>query len=152
MERLEGVSDVISGYMGGHVDAPTYQQVCAKTTGHAEVIQIHFDPAMIRFEEILEVFWQAHDPTTLNRQGGDAGPQYRSVIFYHSPEQKQAAEKSKAALDASAAYPDPAVTEIAEATTFWAGEPEHQDFYRNNTQYGYCRAVIHPKLVKLGLT
>jgi len=151
MERLEGVSDVVSGYMGGHVDRPTYQQVCSKSTGHAEVIQITFDPAVITYEEILDVFWQAHDPTTLNRQGADAGPQYRSVIFYHSPEQKAAAERSKAALDASGSYPDPAVTEISEAATFWVGEPEHQDFYRNNTEYGYCRAVIHPKLAKLGL-
>lgn len=151
MERLDGVSDVVSGYMGGHVDNPTYEQICTKTTGHTEVIQITFDPATISFEEILEVFWQAHDPTTPNRQGADAGPQYRSAIYYHSSEQKAAAEKSKAGLDESGVYEHLAVTEITEASTFWVGEDEHQDFYRNHTEYGYCRAVIHPKLKKLGL-
>ena len=149
MERLPGVKDVVSGYMGGHVSEPTYEQVCTKTTGHAEVIQVHFDPAEISFGEILEVFWQAHDPTTLDRQGADSGPQYRSVVYFHSDEQKQVAEESKAMLDASGAYDDPAVTEIAAASEFWEAEKEHQDFYRLNSQFGYCRAVIHPKLQKL---
>ena len=115
MERLEGVSDVVSGYMGGHVENPTYEQVCTKTTGHAEVIQVTFDPSVITFEEILDVFWQAHDPTTLNQQGADRGPQYRSVIFYHSPEQKNVAIASKKRLDGSGMYPDAAVTEISVA-------------------------------------
>ena len=149
IERLPGVKDVVSGYMGGHVSEPTYEQVCAKTTGHAEVIQVHFDSAEISYREILEIFWQAHDPTTPNRQGADSGPQYRSVIFTHSDEQQQIAEESKAALDASAAYDSPAVTEIAAASDFWEAEKEHQDFYRLNPQFGYCRAVIHPKLQKL---
>jgi peptide-methionine (S)-S-oxide reductase len=149
MERLPGVTDVVSGYMGGHVSEPTYEQVCTKTTGHAEVIQVHFDPSQISYQEILEVFWQAHDPTTLDRQGADSGSQYRSVIFAHSDEQKQVAEESKAALDASGAYDSPAVTEITAASDFWEAEKEHQDFYRLNPNFGYCRAVIHPKLQKL---
>ena len=152
MERVTGVLDVTSGYMGGHVDNPTYEQICTKTTGHAEVIQVTFDPSKVSFTELLEIFWQAHDPTTLNRQGADTGPQYRSVIFYHSPEQKELAEKSKAALDASGAYDDPSVTEIAEASTYWIAEDEHQDFYRlNKNTNGYCQFVIHPKLKKLGM-
>lgn len=152
MERLEGVSDVVSGYMGGHVENPTYEQVCTKTTGHAEVIQVTFDPSVITFEEILDVFWQAHDPTTLNQQGADRGPQYRSVIFYHSPEQKNVAIASKKKLDGSGMYPDAAVTEISEASTFWVAEDDHQDFYRLNKDTNpYCRVVISPKLKKLGL-
>ena len=151
MERLEGVTDVKSGYMGGHVDNPTYEEVCKKTTGHVEVVQITFQPELISFEELLDVFWQAHDPTTRDRQGHDAGPQYRSVVFFHSPEQKDAAEKSKAALDSSGKYENPVVTDIVKASQLWEAEEYHQDFYRNNTTYGYCRVVIHPKLKKLGL-
>lgn len=152
MERLEGVSDVVSGYMGGHVENPTYEQVCTKTTGHAEVIQITFDPAVITFDEILDVFWQAHDPTTLNQQGADRGPQYRSVIYYHSAAQKDAAEKSMAKLDQSGKYPDPAVTEISKADTFWIAEDGHQDYYELNKDTNpYCRVVISPKLKKLGM-
>lgn len=152
MERLEGVSDVVSGYMGGHVDNPTYEQICTKTTGHAEVIQVTYDSTKISFEEILDVFWQAHDPTTLNQQGYDKGPQYRSVIFYHSPEQKQLAEQSKTALDKSGKYSNPAVTEITKASTFWEAEKEHQDFYRlNGATNPYCQMVISPKMKKLGL-
>jgi len=151
MEYLTGVLDVKSGYMGGHVDDPTYEQICTGQTGHAEVIQVVFDPERISYDELLDVFWQAHDPTTLNRQGEDQGPQYRSVVFYHSSEQKAVAEKSKETLDESGRYPDPAVTEIKQATTFWEAEKEHQDFYRNNPGNGYCRLVIHPKLKKLGL-
>ncbi len=150
-ENLEGVSDVRSGYMGGHVENPTYEQICTKTTGHAEVIQFRFDPDMISYEEILEAFWKAHDPTTLNRQGADRGPQYRSVIFYHTPEQKNIAEMSKKALDDSGMYDDPAVTEITEASTFWEAEDYHQDYYRlNKDRNPYCRAVISPKMRKFG--
>lgn len=151
LERCEGVVDVVSGYMGGHVDNPTYEQICTKTTGHAEVIQVTYDKAVLTFEDVLDIFWQAHDPTTLNQQGADKGPQYRSVIFYHSPEQKNLAEKSKAALDASGAYDDPAVTEITEASTFWEAEEYHQDYYVNNKNKNpYCRVVITPKMKKFG--
>lgn len=152
MERLEGVQEVVSGYMGGHVENPTYEQITSKTTGHAEVIQITYDPTKITFEELLDVFWQAHDPTTLNRQGADVGPQYRSVVFYHSPEQKNLAIQSKAKLDESKVYEYPAVTEISEASTFWEAEEEHQNYYElNKDSNPYCRVVISPKLKKLGL-
>ena len=152
IERLEGVSDVVSGYTGGHVENPTYEQIGTKTTGHAEVIQITFDPAVITFAEILDVFWQAHDPTTLNQQGADRGPQYRSVIYYHSPEQKSIAMESIKKLNESAVYPDPAVTEVTEATKFWVAEDYHQDYYRlNKDKNPYCRVVISPKLKKLGM-
>jgi peptide-methionine (S)-S-oxide reductase len=149
IERLEGVTDVVSGYMGGHVENPTYEQICTKTTGHAEVIQVTFDPAKIKLEEILDVFWQAHDPTTLNRQGADTGPQYRSVIFYHTPEQKNIAMQSKAALDASKVYEYPAVTEVSAASKFWVAEDYHQNYYELNKNADYCRIVISPKLKKL---
>lgn len=152
IERLEGVTDVVSGYMGGHVENPTYEQICTKTTGHAEVIRVSFDPAKITLEEILDVFWQAHDPTTLNRQGADVGPQYRSVIFYHTPGQKNIAMQSKAKLDASGMYENPAVTEITEASTFWEAEDYHQNYYvLNKDKNPYCRVVISPKLKKLGM-
>gem|GEM_PF-333546 len=152
IERLEGVTEVVSGYMGGHVENPTYEQICTKTTGHAEVIQVTFDPAKIKLEEILDVFWQAHDPTTLNRQGADVGPQYRSVIFFHSPEQKNVAMQSKASLDASKVYEYPAVTEISEASKFWVAEDYHQNYYDLNKEKNpYCRVVISPKLKKLGM-
>lgn len=152
IERLEGVTEVVSGYMGGHVENPTYEQIGTKTTGHAEVIQVTFDPAKIKLEEILDVFWQAHDPTTLNRQGADVGPQYRSVIFFHSPEQKNVAMQSKASLDASKVYEYPAVTEISEAAKFWVAEDYHQDYYDLNKEKNpYCRVVISPKLKKLGM-
>lgn len=149
MEKLEGVTDVVSGYMGGHVENPTYEQICTKTTGHAEVIQVTFDPAKIKLEEILDVFWQAHDPTTLNQQGADRGPQYRSVIFYHSPQQKNVAMQSKAALDAKKVYENPSVTEISEASKFWVAEDYHQNYYELNKNADYCRIVISPKLKKL---
>ena len=151
LERIDGVVDVVSGYMGGHVENPTYEQICTKTTGHAEVIQVTYDKTIISFEEVLDIFWQAHDPTTLNQQGADRGPQYRSAIFYHSPEQKNLAEKSKKALDASGAYEDPAVTEITAASTFWEAEDYHQDYYRlNKDKNPYCRVVITPKMKKFG--
>ena len=150
-EMVEGVIDVKSGYMGGHVENPTYEQICTKKTGHAEVIQVEFDPKKITVEKLLEVFWKAHDPTTLNRQGGDVGPQYRSVIFYHNEEQKEIAEKSKAALDAGDMYPNPSVTEISPAATFWVAEVNHQDYYRlNKNKNPYCRVVITPKMKKFG--
>lgn len=152
VERLEGVVEAVSGYMGGHVENPTYEQVCTKTTGHAEVIRVSFDPAKITLEEILDVFWQAHDPTTLNRQGADVGPQYRSVVFYHAPEQRNIATQSKAKLDASGKYASPAVTEIAEASKFWEAEDYHQNYYDlNKDRNPYCRVVISPKLKKLGM-
>ncbi len=152
MERLEGVLDVKSGYMGGHVENPTYEQINTKTTGHAEVIEVLYDSTKISFSELLDVFWQAHDPTTLNQQGADRGPQYRSAIFYHSDEQKEIAEASMKALDGSGAYDDPAVTEITAASTFWEAEDYHQDYYRlNKDRNPYCRVVISPKLKKLGL-
>ncbi|HUF61371.1 MAG TPA: peptide-methionine (S)-S-oxide reductase MsrA [Verrucomicrobiales bacterium] len=151
LEQIEGVSDVESGYMGGRVKNPTYQQVSAGTTGHAEVVQVTFDPAKISFEKLLEYFWKLHDPTTLNRQGADVGTQYRSAIFYHSAEQKEAAVKSKRLLEEKGDYDDRVVTEITEASEFYRAEDYHQDFYRLNRDYPYCRAVIVPKLEKLGL-
>jgi len=152
MQRVTGVREVVSGYMGGHVENPTYEQIITKTTGHAEVIQVTFDQVEISLEELLDIFWQAHDPTTLNRQGADVGPQYRSVIFYHSPEQRNIAEQSKRALDESGVYSDPAVTEIAAASTFWEAEDYHQNYYNlNKDKNPYCRVVISPKLEKLGL-
>ncbi|MCB1078176.1 MAG: peptide-methionine (S)-S-oxide reductase MsrA [Verrucomicrobiae bacterium] len=150
MERLEGVVDVKSGYMGGHVDHPTYEQVCQKDTGHVEVIQVTYDPGQITFDDLLDVFWQAHDPTTWDQQGADKGPQYRSVIFTHTPEQKLQAENSKKALNDSGKLSSPVVTEIRDASTFWEAEDYHQDFFKNNPNYGYCRVVISPKLKKLG--
>lgn len=151
MERMSGVLDVKSGYMGGTLENPTYKDICTGETGHAEVIQVAFDREKISYSELLDVFWQAHDPTTLNQQGADHGTQYRSVIFYNSPDQRTAAEKSKQLLDESGRYPNPAVTEISKASKFWQAEKEHQDFYRNNPSNGYCRMVIHPKLKKLGM-
>ena len=147
IERLAGVKKVTSGYAGGRVDNPTYEEVCTGTTGHAEVIQIEFDPAVISYEKILEVFFEAHDPTTLNRQGADAGTQYRSVIFYHNEEQHKAAGRAKIA--AQALWPDPSVTEIAPLTKFYAAEGYHQDYFRKNPNQGYCTFVIKPKVKKL---
>ena len=147
-QRLNGVKSVASGYAGGTVANPTYQQVCTGNTGHAEVVQIAFDPARISFEKLLEVFWAAHDPTTLNRQGHDSGTQYRSVIYYENAEQKAAAEKSKAA--AQPELKDPIVTEITELPTFFKAEDYHQNYYNQNASSNpYCSAVIRPKLQKL---
>jgi len=137
--------------MGGEIENPSYEQVCSGTTGHAEVIQVIYDPAKITYEELLSWFWRAHDPTTLNRQGGDIGTQYRSAIFYHSDDQRVAAEKSKKDADAMGLYSNPIVTEISPATTFWEAEGYHQDFFNRNPNQPYCRAVIPPKLAKLGL-
>lgn len=146
-ERLDGVKSVESGYAGGTKVNPTYQEVCTGRTGHAEVAQITFDPARISYEKLLEVFWQAHDPTTLNRQGADVGTQYRSVIFCHDEKQKDAAEKSK--KEAQKHFSDPIVTEIQPLTQFYKAENYHQDYYRNNSNAPYCRIVIKPKLEKL---
>jgi peptide-methionine (S)-S-oxide reductase len=147
-ESVDGVKSAVSGYSGGHVKNPTYEQVCEKTTGHAEVAQIVFDPAKISFERVLEIFWGTHDPTTPNRQGNDVGPQYRSAIFYHSEAQKASAERLKKALDAAGVFSAPIVTEITAFQEFWVAEEEHQDFYRRNPNQGYCRAIIRPKMEK----
>ena len=146
-ERLPGVKSVTSGYAGGHTPNPTYKEVRTGDTGHAEVTQIEFDPTQISYEQLLAVFWEAHDPTTLNRQGEDAGTQYRSVIFYENDAQKAAAEKSKQA--AAKKFSKPIVTEITPLTKFYKAEGYHQDYYRNNQNAPYCRAVIRPKLEKL---
>lgn len=151
LEGLDGVRDVESGYMGGTEADATYSAVCTGLTGHAEVVHVTFDPAVISYDTLLAWFWKLHDPTTLNRQGADEGPQYRSVIFYHSDAQRQAAEAAKKAVDASGDFADPIVTQIAEARPFYPAEPKHQDFYRGNREHGYCQAVIAPKLDKLGL-
>jgi peptide-methionine (S)-S-oxide reductase len=145
-QMLPGVKSVTSGYAGGHTDNPTYKQVCEGDTGHAEVIQIEFDPQKVSYEKILETLWEAHDPTTLNRQGADAGTQYRSIILYHSAVQKAAAEKSKAAAQKN--FFQPIVTEIVPLTKFYKGEDYHQNFYRTNPNQGYCRAIIRPKVEK----
>jgi peptide-methionine (S)-S-oxide reductase len=147
-QQLDGVISVQSGYSGGKVKNPTYEQVCTGRTGHAEVCQIKYDPSRITFPELLEVFWKTHDPTTLNRQGADKGTQYRSVIFYHNDEQKQLAEKYKKALDESGAFKRPIVTEISPYTNFYVAEDNHQNYFKLNPQQGYCRLVIQPKVEK----
>ena len=146
-ERLDGVESVTSGYAGGKKDKPTYQEVCSGNTGHAEVVQIAFDPRRISYGKLLEMFWAAHDPTTMNRQGGDVGTQYRSVIFYHSEAQKAAAAKSKET--AQWLFPAPIVTEIVPLTAFFKAEDYHQDYFRNHPNAPYCAVVISPKLEKL---
>lgn len=147
-EELKGVDAVESGYMGGTVANPTYQQVCTGTTGHAEVARITYDPDIVSYKEILEVFWKTHDPTTLNRQGADVGTQYRSVIFYLNDRQKTTAEYYKQRLNESGAYTAPIVTEIVPASEFYAAEDYHQNYYSLNPNQGYCRYVIQPKLEK----
>jgi peptide-methionine (S)-S-oxide reductase len=148
-QRLEGVVSVKSGYSGGSVKNPSYKEVCRGTTGHAEVCQVVYDKTKISFEELLEVFWKTHDPTTLNRQGADEGTQYRSAVFYHTEEQKQLAEKYKKALNDAKAYPDPIVTEITPYTNFYEAEDYHQNYFNVNGDAPYCRAVIQPKVDKL---
>ena len=147
-QELEGVEKVISGYMGGKSANPSYREVCSGTTGHAEVVQITFDPRVISYAELLEVLWATHDPTTLNRQGADKGTQYRSVIFYHNEEQKDIAERSKSEF-ATKIWADPIVTEISPATTFYEAEGNHQNYYRENPSRGYCAVVISPKVAKV---
>ena len=148
-QRIDGVKSVESGYSGGSVKDPTYEAVCSGTTGHAEVAQIVFDPAVLSYEKLLDVFWKAHDPTTLNRQGNDVGTQYRSVIFTHSEAQRIAAAKSKTA--AQAHFKSPIVTEIVPLTTFYKAEDYHQKYFTNHKDAPYCKFVIQPKLDKLGL-
>jgi len=148
-QRLAGVEKVVSGYMGGHIEDPTYAQVCTGTTGHAEAIRITYDPGKISYEELLEVFWKIHDPTTLNRQGNDAGPQYRSVIFYHDEEQRRIAEAHKNRLDSEHIWDNPIVTEIVPVTAFWPAEDYHQEYYDNHSTQTYCRFIIAPKIAKL---
>ena len=151
LAQIDGVVALRSGFMGGTVDNPSYEAVCSGTTGHAEVVQVEFNPAETSYDALLEWFWKLHDPTTLNRQGADIGDQYRSVIFVHTEDQRRTAEESKRAADASGAFSDPIVTEITAAGTFYQAKLAHQDYYRNNKSAGYCRAVILPKLAKLGL-
>jgi peptide-methionine (S)-S-oxide reductase len=146
-ERLPGVISVTSGYAGGTTDNPTYQEVCTETTGHAETTEIVFDPSKISYNQILDVFWQAHDPTTLNRQGADEGTSYRSIILYRNEKQKLEAEKSK--LGAQQNFRNPIVTQIVPLTRFWPAEDYHQKYYDNNSNAGYCMVVIAPKLDKL---
>jgi len=147
-QELEGVVSVTSGYAGGTVDNPSYEQICSGKTGHAEVAQIQFDPARTSFEKVLAVFFQTHDPTTLNRQGNDSGTQYRSVIFTHDAKQLEIATRLKKELDASGAWDDPLVTEITPLPKFWKAEGYHQNYYRDNPNQSYCRFVIAPKLDK----
>ena len=148
-QNLKGVQTVTSGYSGGSVKNPTYEQICTKTTGHAEVIQITFDPAAVSYKDLLEVFWHTHDPTTRDRQGGDVGPQYRSVVFYHNDKQKDLATKAKAALDEAKVFPAPIVTEIEPISAFYPAEDYHQNYYEAHSGQPYCRNVIGPKLEKL---
>jgi peptide-methionine (S)-S-oxide reductase len=147
-QQLDGVITVASGYAGGTVKNPTYNEVCSGTTGHAEVIQVTYDPSKITYPELLEVFWKTHDPTTLNRQGNDRGTQYRSVVFYHNPEQKALAEKYKKELDASGAWDHPIVTEITAYNNYSKAEEYHQNYYNNNGDEPYCAYMIQPKLEK----
>ncbi len=147
-QRLEGVSKVVSGYSGGHVENPTYKQVTAKRTGHAEVVQVTYDPKVVDYKQLLEVFWKTHDPTTPNQQGADIGPQYRSVVFYHDDEQHELAEFFKKKLDDSKYFPKPIVTEIKPLINFYPAEDYHQNFYNENPGHGYCMAVVASKVAK----
>jgi len=147
-DDLQGVQDVTSGYAGGHVPEPSYEEVCSGETGHAEVVQITFDPAKITFRQLLEVFFTIHDPTTLNRQGGDIGTQYRSAIFYHTPEQKAMAQQVIAELSAAELWSQPIVTQIAPLEAFYPAEDYHQEYFRRNPYQGYCRVVVAPKVAK----
>ena len=147
-QQLNGVISSTSGYSGGNVANPTYEQVCEKNTGHAEALQIVYDPSVISFDELLEVFWQTHDPTTLNRQGNDVGPQYRSVIFYHDKNQKEKSEHYKKELEKSGAFNQPIVTAIEPFKNFYPAEDYHQNYFKNNGTAPYCYFVIRPKLEK----
>lgn len=147
-DRLQGVKAVESGYMGGHIENPTYRQVCGGDTGHVEVVRVTFDPQKISYSELLEVFFEIHDPTTLDRQGDDVGTQYRSVIFYQSEEQRQQAEKAIAALKAARVWPHPVVTALEPAGKFFVAEDYHQEYYANNSYQPYCQMVVSPKVKK----
>ncbi|MFM7327101.1 MAG: peptide-methionine (S)-S-oxide reductase MsrA [Bacteroidota bacterium] len=146
--EVKGVKSVVSGYTGGKVKNPTYREVCSGLTGHAEVVQVKFDPKVVSYESILEIFWNTHDPTTLNRQGADEGTQYRSAIFYHSEEQRKVAEAYKAQLDKSGVYKNRIVTEITPAVIFYKAEDYHQNYFALNPDQGYCQYVIRPKVEK----
>jgi peptide-methionine (S)-S-oxide reductase len=148
-QQLKGVRNVVPGYSGGSVENPTYKQICTGTTGHAEVVQVTFDPKVVTYSELLEVFWQTHDPTTVNRQGHDVGTQYRSVIFYHSDRQHQLSERYRQKIDAAHVFSKPLVTEIAQFTAFYRAEDYHQNYYANHPELPYCRTMIGPKLEKL---
>ncbi len=148
-EMIRGVQKVESGYMGGHVDQPTYRQVCTGATGHAEVVQITYDPKQVSFRDLLTIFFTAHDPTTLNRQGPDIGTQYRSVIFYHNEQQKQIANELIAEFNSQKIFRHPIVTQVTPATTFWVAEDYHQGYFRNHPQQNYCAFVIAPKVAKI---
>ncbi len=148
-EQLRGVERVESGYAGGDLANPSYEQVCSGQTGHAEVVQVTFDPALISFRDLLTVFFTIHDPTTRDRQGADVGSQYRSAVFFHTPEQQRTTIAVIAELDASRVWDDPVVTEVTRLMRFWPAEPYHREYYRRNPNQGYCRAVIAPKVAKL---
>ncbi len=147
-DQLKGVQSVESGYMGGQVKNPSYQAVCTGQTGHAEVVQITYDPQVVTFKDLLDVFFTIHDPTTLNRQGNDVGTQYRSAIYYHTPEQKTTAEAVIAAVNASRVWDAPVVTEVTAADTFYIAEDYHQEYFVNNPTQGYCRVIVAPKVAK----
>ena len=147
-QQLRGVDQVQSGYAGGHAKRPTYEAVCSGTTGHAEVVQVTFDPAVITFRDLLDVFFTVHDPTTLNRQGPDTGTQYRSAVYYHSPEQKRDTEDAIRKLQQDAVFDDPIVTEVKPLDGFFPAEEYHRDYYNRNPNQGYCRAVVGPKVAK----
>jgi len=147
-DDLQGVEDVVSGYSGGHTENPTYQEVCSETTGHAEVIQIKFNPDEISFKEILQVFFAVHDPTTLNRQGNDVGTSYRSAIFYHSDEQKRVAEEVIKEVTEGGVYDNPIVTQVAPFDKFYVAENYHQEYFANNPNQPYCAAIVAPKVSK----
>jgi peptide-methionine (S)-S-oxide reductase len=147
-QELKGVERVVSGYAGGHVANPSYEEVCGKRTGHAEVVQVTFDPAVVSFQEVLEVFFTIHDPTTPNRQGKDAGPQYRSAIYYHNDIQKQTAEQVIAELERERVWDAPIVTEVAPLDVFYPAEDYHQNYFRRNPYQGYCMMVVAPKVLK----
>jgi peptide-methionine (S)-S-oxide reductase len=145
---LKGVERVVSGYAGGHVDNPTYEQVCGGRTGHAEVVQITYDPSVVTFRDLLDVFFTIHDPTTKDRQGADVGPQYRSIVLYHSPGQKAGAEQAIAELEVKRIWPAPIVTELAPLEKFYPAEAYHQDYFENNPRQRYCQIIIAPKVAK----
>ena len=147
-QEVPGVHEVVSGYAGGHVDEPTYRQVCAGTTGHAEVVQVHFDPSVVSYRRLLEIFFTIHDPTQLDRQGADRGTQYRSIVMVYSEEQRRTVEEVVEELEAEGVYDDPIVTRIEPLDTFYPAEEYHQDYYRNNSTQPYCQVVINPKLAK----
>lgn len=148
-QQLKGVEKVVSGYMGGKTENPTYREVCSGTTGHAEVCNIYYKPSVISYEELLTVFWTAHDPTTLNRQGNDVGTQYRSAIFYHNDEQKEKAEISIIKLEEEHIFDSPIVTEVSPYSTFYKAETDHQNYYNEHPMQGYCTFIIRPKVEKI---